>query len=79
MDNGFGGKEYQIDKKRVPMPRAPRKLSSVDKIFEIHKAQLLKIHKAQLLTYMKLAKIKIGLLLNFNVLRLKDGLKRYVL
>ena len=27
MDNGFGGKEYQIDKKRIPMPRAPRKLS----------------------------------------------------
>ena len=27
MDNGFGGKEYHIDKKRIPMPRAPRKLS----------------------------------------------------
>ncbi len=27
MDNGFSGKEYQIDKKRIPMPRAPRKLS----------------------------------------------------
>ena len=27
MDNGFGGKEYRIDKKRIPMPRAPRKLS----------------------------------------------------
>ena len=24
MDNGFGGKEYQIDKKRIPMPKAPR-------------------------------------------------------
>ena len=28
MDNGFGGKEYRIDKKRIPMPRAPRKLSA---------------------------------------------------
>lgn len=28
MDNGFGGKEYMIDKKRIPMPRAPRKLSA---------------------------------------------------
>ena len=28
MDNGFGGKEYIIDKKRIPMPRAPRKLSA---------------------------------------------------
>lgn len=27
MDNGHGGREYQIDKKRIPMPRAPRKLS----------------------------------------------------
>ena len=28
MDNGFGGKAYEIDKKRIPMPRAPRKLSA---------------------------------------------------
>ena len=40
---------------------------------------LLPIHEAQLLTYMKLTKIKIGLLINFNVRRLKDGLKRFVL
>lgn len=37
------------------------------------------IHEAQLLTYMKLSDIRIGLLLNFNVSRLKDGMKRYVL
>lgn len=37
------------------------------------------IHKAQLLTYMKLAGIKHGLLLNFNVVRLKDGLTSFVL
>jgi len=37
------------------------------------------IHEAQLLTYMKLAGVKIGLLMNFNVVRLKDGLKRFVL
>lgn len=41
--------------------------------------QLLPIHTAQLLTYMKLAQKPIGLLINFNVLRLKDGIKRYVL
>lgn len=40
---------------------------------------VLPIHEAQILTYMKLAKVKVGLLLNFNVLKLKDGLKRYVL
>jgi len=37
------------------------------------------IHEAQLPTYMKLAGIKIGLLINFNVTKLKDGIKRYVL
>ena len=37
------------------------------------------IHQAQLLTYMKLAGIKTGLLINFNVTKLQNGLKRYVL
>jgi GxxExxY protein len=40
---------------------------------------ILPVHEAQLLTYMKLAKIKTGLLINFNVRKLKEGLKRYVL
>ena len=34
------------------------------------------IHEAQLLTYLKLSGCRIGLLMNFNVLRLIDGLKR---
>ena len=37
------------------------------------------IHEAQILTYMKFANKKIGLLMNFNVTVLKNGLKRYVL
>ncbi|MFH0962976.1 MAG: GxxExxY protein [Planctomycetota bacterium] len=37
------------------------------------------IHEAQLLTYMKLAGIKQGFLMNFNVRRLKDGLQSLVL
>ena len=41
--------------------------------------QLLKIHEAQVLTYMKLANIRIGLLINFNVQILKKGIKRFVL
>ena len=41
--------------------------------------QLAPIHEAQLLTYMKLTKCKVGLLINFNVLKLKDGIKRMVL
>ena len=41
--------------------------------------QIKGIHEAQLLTYMKLAGIKTGLLMNFNVTRLKSGIKRFVL
>jgi GxxExxY protein len=41
--------------------------------------QLAPIHEAQLLTYMKLAGVSIGLLINFNVRVLKDGIKRMVL
>ena len=37
------------------------------------------IHKAQLLTYMKLSGIKTGLLINFNVQRLVDGVERFVI
>ncbi len=37
------------------------------------------IHMAQLLTYMKLADIQTGLLINFNVKRLSNGIKRFVL
>ncbi|MDP2303204.1 MAG: GxxExxY protein [Ignavibacteria bacterium] len=36
------------------------------------------VHEAQILTYLKFAEKKIGLLINFNVLRLKEGIKRYI-
>ncbi len=36
------------------------------------------IHLAQVLSYLKLADCRLGLLMNFNVLRLKDGIKRVV-
>lgn len=39
---------------------------------------LLPIHEAQLLTYLKPSRIRRGLLINFNVSLLKDGLKRLV-
>ena len=40
---------------------------------------LLPIHEAQLLTYLKLSGIHTGLLINFNVPVLKDGVRRLVL
>ncbi len=36
------------------------------------------LHEAQILTYMKFAEKKVGLLMNFNVLVLKDGVKRFM-
>ena len=42
-------------------------------------AELLPVHEAQLLTYMKLTKSRVGLLINFNVAVLKDGIRRLVL
>ena len=51
-----------------------------DLIVEIKSIEtLLPIHQAQILTYMRLAKIPIGLLINFNVLKLQKGIKRFVL
>ncbi|MEX1268589.1 MAG: GxxExxY protein [Balneolaceae bacterium] len=41
--------------------------------------ELTKIHMAQVLTYLKLSKCRLGLLLNFNVLLMKNGIKRIIL
>ncbi len=46
-------------------------LKSVEKV--------LPVHEAQLLTYLRLTGIKTGLLLNFNVPLMKDGIKRFIL
>jgi GxxExxY protein len=40
--------------------------------------RLLPIHDAQLLTYLKLSKLRTGLLLNFNVSSLRKGIRRLV-
>ena len=55
-------------------------LVSGDLIVEVKAVEiLLPIHQAQILTYMRLAKIPIGLLINFNVPKLQNGIKRFVL
>lgn len=41
--------------------------------------QTLPVHKAQLLSYMKLLDIPLGLLINFSLLRLTDGVSRLIL
>lgn len=46
-------------------------LKSVEKIVPVHEAQIL--------SYLKLTKTPVGLLINFNVALLKDGIKRFVI
>ena len=46
-------------------------LKSIDKI--------LPIHQAQLMTYLRLSKMRVGLLINFNVRVLRDGIVRRIL
>jgi GxxExxY protein len=59
---------YRID--RVIEGRVVVEVKSVDALHPIHEAQLL--------SYMRLSRIGVGLLINFNVLRLRDGIKRVV-
>ena len=40
--------------------------------------KLLPIHEAQLLTYLKLSQRRLGLLINFNSIRIKDGIRRLI-
>ena len=37
------------------------------------------VHEAQVLTYLKFSKKEIGLLINFNVVLLKNGIKRFIM
>ena len=48
-------------------------------IVEIKSAEIMSpVYPAQLLTYLRLANIRLGLLLNFNVVHLRDGIKRII-
>ena len=51
-----------------------------DLIVEIKSVEtLLPIHQAQILTYLRLSKVSLGLLIDFNVTKLQNGIKRFVL
>ena len=55
-------------------------LVSGDLVVEIKCVEtLLPIHQAQILTYLRLSKIPVGLIINFNVTKLQNGIKRFVL
>jgi GxxExxY protein len=40
--------------------------------------RLMPIHEAQLLTYLKLSRKRLGLLINFNTVRIRDGIRRLI-
>ena len=72
-------KEIPVDYKGVSLDCGYRLDLLVDKrlILELKACEsLLPIYEAQLLTYLKLTGLKVGLLINFNVPVLKDGIKR---
>ena len=72
-------KELPIEYKGIRLNANLRLDALVNKqlILEIKSCDaLLPIHEAQLLTYLKVTGLKIGLLINFNVPMLKDGIKR---
>jgi len=51
-----------------------------DVIVEVKAVEkLIPIHQAQLMTYLKLTQCSVGLLINFNSVLIKDGIKRMVL
>jgi len=47
-------------------------------VVELKARDIVPLDEAQLLTYLKLSKLKVGLLINFNVMVLRDGIKRLV-
>jgi GxxExxY protein len=47
-------------------------------VVEIKAVALNDIYLAQVLTYLKVSNCKVGLLMNFNVLKLKEGIRRVV-
>jgi GxxExxY protein len=75
-------KEQAIDYKGLKLDTGYRIDLMVENsvIVEVKSVEkILPIHEAQILTYIKLAGIKVGLLINFNVKKVKDGIKRFVL
>ena len=48
-------------------------------VIELKSVEMLNdVHMAQILTYLRLSGSRLGLLINFNVAKLKDGLRRVI-
>jgi GxxExxY protein len=62
-----------IGKRRIDLIVAGRLVVELKAV-----AELTPLHKAQVKTYLKLVRLTLGLLINFNVILLKDGIKRVI-
>ncbi|HKY97688.1 MAG TPA: GxxExxY protein [Gemmatimonadaceae bacterium] len=84
-------KEKGLHVRRQPRIRIPFEGKLLNKIFvpdflvadevvvEIKSVETISLlHETQLLTYMKLGEYPLGLLINFNVIRLVDGVRRFI-
>jgi GxxExxY protein len=70
-----------VNESWAPLPHAERAQTLVESavVVELKVAKWLHpIHEAQLLSYLKLSDRRLGLLINFTVLRLRNGIKRIV-
>ncbi|HEY1065744.1 MAG TPA: GxxExxY protein [Pirellulales bacterium] len=66
-------KEILVPGQRLDLLVAGRVVVELKTVDEFHP-----IHSAQLLSYLKATRLRLGLLLNFNSLLMKDGIKRLV-
>jgi len=74
--------EIPVVYKGLPIEKAYRLDVSVgdDLLVEIKSVErLVRLHEAQILTYMRFSGRRVGLLLNFNTVLLREGMRRYVL
>jgi GxxExxY protein len=68
--------------KALPIDKAYRAdiLVGDDLLLEIKSVEnLVRLHEAQILTYLRFSGRRVGLLFNFNVVLLKEGMRRYVM
>ena len=52
--------------------------TDINKLSSIIIGSAIEVHKTKLMTYLKLANINLGLILNFNVPKMRDGIVRVV-
>jgi GxxExxY protein len=66
-------REQRIGERRVDLIVGGRLVVELKAVEE-----LTKLHKAQVKTYLKITGLTLGLLINFNTIILKDGIKRVI-